>query len=424
MSRPSPRQTFVPGARDTDFPIQNLPYGVFRAAGRAPRLGVAIGGLILDLLVLDDLGLLRDLPCEERPWRGENLNGLLARGPALWSALRARLTQLLDVERAELRDNSTWRQAALLAQNEVEMLLPAAIGDYTDFYASRQHATNVGIMFRGKENALMPNWLHLPVGYHGRASSVVASGAPVRRPMGQTEAPDGGRPLFGPSRLLDIELEAGFLLGPGNAMGQPIPLREAGGHLFGMVLVNDWSARDVQKWEYQPLGPFLAKNFATTLSPWVVPMEALEPFRCPGPEQIDPEPLPYLRQDTPRLWDVELEVWLSTARMPEPVRIICSNLRHLYWGPEQMVAHHTVTGCNLRPGDLIATGTISGPEKSSFGSLLELTWRGTEPLQLPNGETRRFLEDGDTVIIRGQARGDGWRIGFGEARGTILPALG
>ncbi len=424
MSRQSTRDTFVPGARDTDFPIQNLPYGVFHAPGRPARLGVAIGDQVLDLFALDELGLLKDLPCGDRPWREGSLNALLAQGPALWSALRARLAALLDAENPELRDNSAWRQAVLLPQSQVALLMPAAIGDYTDFYASRHHATNVGIMFRGRDNALMPNWLHLPVGYHGRASSVVLSGTSVRRPMGQTEAPEGGFPLFGPSRLLDIELEAGFLLGPGNALGQPIPVREAGGQLFGMVLVNDWSARDVQKWEYQPLGPFLAKNFATTISPWVVPMEALEPFRCAGPEQEDPQPLPYLRQENPRLWDVELYVLLATARMPEPVRIVGSNLRHLYWGPEQMVAHHTVTGCNLRPGDLIATGTISGPEKSSFGSLLELTWRGTEPLQLPNGETRRFLEDGDTVIIRGQARGDGWRIGFGEARGTILPALG
>jgi fumarylacetoacetase len=416
------RRSFVEGAQETDFPIQNLPYGVFRAPGQEPRLGVAIGDRVLDLAALDEAGLLDGLPGGARPWRAGSLNPLLAAGPLVWKALRARLAELLDERCPELRDRASLRDAALRPLAGVELLLPAEIGDYTDFYASRQHATNVGIMFRGKENALMPNWLHLPVGYHGRASSVVASGTPVRRPWGQTEAPEGGRPLFGPSRLLDIELEAGFLVGQGNALGEPVPVGDAQGHLFGMVLVNDWSARDVQKWEYQPLGPFLAKNFATTISPWVVPLEALEPFRCAGEPQVDPEPLPYLRQPGPRLWDVELEVWLATARMPEPVRIIASNLRHLYWGPAQMLAHHTVTGCNLRPGDLLASGTISGPEKSSFGSLLELTWRGTEPLSLPNGETRRFLEDGDTVIIKGRAQGKGWHLGFGEARGTILPA--
>jgi len=416
------RRSFVEGAQATDFPLQNLPCGVFRASGNGPRLGVAIGDHVLDLTALDEGGLLRGLPGEGRPWRAANLNPLLEAGPVVWKALRARLLELLDERCPELRDDQPLRDAALLAQRDVELLLPAHIGDYTDFYASRQHATNVGIMFRGKENALMPNWLHLPVGYHGRASSVVVDGTPVRRPCGQTEAPEGGRPLFGPSRLLDIELEMGFLVGQGNALGEPVPVGSATGHVFGMVLVNDWSARDVQKWEYQPLGPFLAKNFATTISPWVVPLEALEPFRCAGEPQDDPRPLPYLRQEEPRLWDVELEVWLATARMPEPARIIASNLRHLYWGPAQMLAHHTVTGCNLRPGDLLASGTISGAEKSSFGSLLELTWRGTEPLVLPSGETRRFLEDGDTVILRGRAQGPGWRIGFGEARGTILPA--
>lgn len=423
------QRSFVEGAQETDFPIQNLPYGLFRPApdgsllGGLPRVGVAIGDQVLDLAILEEAGCFENVRIKGlRVFARDGLNTLMAEDPKVWKALRARLTELLDERNPELRDKAGLREAALRPLASVTLDLPARIGDYTDFYASRQHATNVGEMFRGKDNALLPNWLHLPVGYHGRASSVVLSGTPVRRPVGQSELPEGGKPGFGPCRQLDIELEAGFFTGPGNALGEAVPVEAAGGHIFGMVLVNDWSARDIQKWEYQPLGPFLAKNFATTISPWVVPLEALEPFRCAGPAQDDPQPLPYLRQSGPRLWDVELEVWLQAAGLEEPVRIIRSNLRHLYWGPEQMLAHHTVTGCNLRPGDLLATGTISGPEKESFGSLLELCWRGSQPLVLPNGATRTFLEDGDTIILRGRAQGQGWRIGFGEARGTILPA--
>lgn len=417
-------RTFIPGAQATDFPIQNLPYGVFTPqAGAAPRVGVAIGDQILDLAALEEAGWLDGLGLPHRSvFSSGSLNAFMALGPVAWAAVRARLTHLLREDQAELRDHSAMRAAALHPMTGARLHLPAVIGDYTDFYSSRDHATNVGVMFRGKENALMPNWLHLPVGYHGRASSVVPSGTPVRRPSGQMEAPEGGRPLFGPCRLLDIELEMGFFIGAGNTLGSPVPIAQAREQIFGLVLVNDWSARDIQKWEYQPLGPFLAKNFATTISPWVVPLAALEPFRCAGPVQDDPEPLPYLLQPGAGAYDVELEVWLSTARMPEPVRIVDSNMRHLYWSMEQQLAHHTITGCNLRPGDLLASGTISGPEKSSRGSLLELTWRGTEPLELPSGETRRFLEDGDTITIRGKAQGDGWRIGFGEATGTILPA--
>jgi len=418
------RRSFIAGAQETDFPIQNLPYGVFTPAGQArARVGVAIGNQVLDLGVLEEAGLLDHpaLPGRET-FRQGTLNAFMALGPAAWAALRARVGDLLCEDNARLRDDQSLRDAALHPLSDIALHLPAAIGDYTDFYSSRDHATNVGVMFRGKENALMPNWLHLPVGYHGRASSVVPSGTPVRRPSGQMEAPEGGYPIFGPCRLLDIELEMGFFIGHGNVLGESVAIADAREHIFGLVLVNDWSARDIQKWEYQPLGPFLAKNFATTISPWVVPLAALEPFRCAGPAQNDPEPLPYLRQADLGAHDVELEVWLRTARMKEPVRIVTSNLKHLYWSMEQQLAHHTVTGCNLRPGDLLASGTISGPDKQSRGSLLELTWRGTEPLELPGGETRRFLEDGDTVIIRGRAQGPGWRIGFGEATGTILPA--
>jgi fumarylacetoacetase len=304
----------------------------------------------------------------------------------------------------------------------VEMLLPARIGDYTDFYSSREHATNVGIMFRGKENALMPNWLHLPIAYHGRASSIVVSGTAFHRPCGQTQPVESEPPVFGASRMMDIELEVGFLVGPGNERGTPVPADQAREHIFGFVLVNDWSARDIQKWEYQPLGPFLAKNFATSISPWVVTLEALEPFVCDGPAQ-DPEPLPYLRTRGGQTWDIELDVLLKTPGMAKGQRIVRSNFRHLYWNVSQQLAHHTVNGCDLRPGDLLASGTISGPEKSSFGSLMELTWRGTEPLMLKDGEERKFLQDGDSITITGRCQAEGAvPIGFGEVEGTVLPA--
>ncbi len=302
--------------------------------------------------------------------------------------------------------------------------LPAAIGDYTDFYSSREHATNIGVMLRGKDNALQPNWLHIPVGYHGRASSVVVSGTDVRRPNGQTKPPDADQPIFGPSRLMDFELEMGFFVGPGNRLGENIPIDEAPEHIFGMVLVNDWSARDIQAWEYVPLGPFLSKNFATSISPWVVTMDALEPFRCPGPAQTDPEVFPYLKSPDDRAYDIHLEVALQSLKMAAPDRVATSNLRYMYWNVCQQLAHHTINGCNAQPGDLCGSGTISGPEKHERGSMMELSWRGAEPIRLSNGEERKFLADGDTVIMTGWCERDGIRVGFGEVRGTLLPATG
>jgi fumarylacetoacetase len=302
------------------------------------------------------------------------------------------------------------------------MLLPAAIGDYTDFYSSREHATNVGVMFRSPDNALQPNWLHLPVGYHGRSSSVVVSGTDVRRPMGQTKADDADNPTYGPSRLMDFELEMGFFVGPGNPLGEPIPIADATDHIFGMVLVNDWSARDIQKWEYVPLGPFLGKNFATSISPWVVTMDALEPFRCAGPAQEDPEPLEYLASPGDCAYDIHLEVQLESEMMTDPVTIATSNFRYMYWSICQQLAHHTVNGCNARPGDLYGSGTISGPEQHERGSMLELSWRGTEVIELPNGEERKFLADGDTVTMTGWCEKNGIKVGFGEVTGTLLPA--
>jgi len=314
---------------------------------------------------------------------------------------------------------------ALWPQASSVMCLPAQIGDYTDFYSSRVHATNVGIMFRDPANALLPNWLHLPVGYHGRSSSVVVSGTPVRRPCGQIKADDKEPPAWDTSKNLDFELEMAFFVGPGNEMGTSIPIAEAEDHIFGIVIMNDWSARDIQKWEYVPLGPFLAKSMATTISPWVVPLDALEPFRLAAPlyPQVDPVPLPYLRDPNAAFYDVKLEVTLKSAKMAEPQVICESNMKHLYWSMKQQLTHHASNGCPMRPGDLCGSGTISGPEPTEFGSMLELCWKGTKPMKLSSGEERKFLANGDTVCMRAYCEGPGYRIGFGKCEGTVLPAL-
>ncbi len=418
----------------TDFPIQNLPFGVFarRGSGDRPRVGVAIGDLILDIAACEAAGLITGAAAAAaRDCGAESLNALMARGRADWIALRHAVFALLDAD-APGADEAQDRVAPFLVpQTDAEMDLPAAVGDYTDFYASVHHATNVGRMMR-PDNPLLPNYKHVPIGYHGRASSLVISGTPVRRPWGQTKPDGADAPVFGPSRRLDYELEVGVFIGPGNDLGVPIPIDAIDDHLFGLCLVNDWSARDVQAWEYQPLGPFLAKNFGTTLSPWVVTMEALEPFRVAPAARPDgdPAPLPYLvgAEDRARgAFDVSLEVLISTARMREqalpPQRLSASNLQDLYWTMGQMAAHHASNGCNLRPGDLLASGTVSGASKDARGCLLELTWRGAEPFTLPSGEERRFLEDGDEVILRGTCRRPGAApIGFGECQGVVLPA--
>jgi len=406
------------------FPIQNLPWGVFSPGpDDVPRCGTRIGDVVVDLAGLQAAGLLDGTGLPDGVFDRPALNGFMALPTAVRRAARARISELLRADTPDLRDSEDLRGRLLHPHDRVTMHLPVAIGDYTDFYSSREHATNVGTMFRGKENALMPNWLHLPVGYHGRASSVVLDGTPVRRPCGQMLPPDADQPVFGPCRLLDFELEMGFFTcGPGNPLGEPIPVEAADDHIFGLVLVNDWSARDIQKWEYQPLGPFNAKNFATSISAWIVPYEALQPFRCDPPAQDDPTPLDYLRFGGNSGYDVNLEVSLQGAEMTSPVKICHSNLRYMYWTVQQQLAHHTVTGCNVRPGDLMASGTISGPDRSSYGSLLELSWRGTEPVDLGAGETRKFLQDGDTVIMTGWCQGDGYRVGFGTVAGEVLPA--
>lgn len=414
--------SFVPVDADSHFPLQNLPYGVFSPAdGGPPRCGVRLGEHVVDLAGLQAAGLLGVSGLPAGVFGATVLNGFMALPGAVRRATRARLSELLRADVATLRDEAALRARVVLPLGSVVLHLPVRIGDYTDFYSSRDHATNVGVMFRGPENALMPNWLHLPVGYHGRASSVVVSGTPVRRPRGQMLPAGATQPVFGPCRLLDFELEMGFFVaGPGNALGEPIAVTAADDHIFGLVLVNDWSARDIQAWEYQPLGPFNAKNFATSISPWVVPYEALQPFRLPPPIQ-DPEPLPYLRGAGLGGYDIRLEVTLQPAG-GRPQTICRSNTKHLYWTMQQQLAHHTVTGCNLRSGDLLASGTISGPEKASWGSLLELTWRGRDPIALAGGGERTFLADGDQVAITGWCQGEGYRVGFGEVVGEVLPA--
>lgn len=383
---------------------------------------MAIGDQILDLSIIRHLFTGPILSKHQDVFVQPTLNNFMALGQGAWKEARAHLQTLLSAGHARLRDDQELRKRAFVPQAQATMHLPAAIGDYTDFYSSRQHASNVGIMFRGKENALMPNWLHLPVGYHGRASSIVVSGTPIRRPLGQMRLDDTKPPVYGPSKLLDIELEMAFFVGPGNNLGEPIPIAKAHEHIFGMVLMNDWSSRDIQRWEYVPLGPFLGKSFATTISPWVVTMDALMPFVIPNPEQ-DPKPLPYLRHDQPYTFDINLSVSLKGENMIQPFPIIQSNFKHMYWTMLQQLAHHTVNGCNLRPGDLLASGTISGPEPESFGSMLELSWRGTQAIELGYGNSRRFLHDGDEVIITGHCQGNGYRVGFGQCSGKVLPAL-
>lgn len=420
--------------RGADFPIQNLPFGIFRRAGtrEAPRVGVAIGAAILDIAACLAAGLFDGDSAARAAATAcamPTLNELMSRGPSARRALRQALSALLADSVAAHRRQIA--EHALVPQQEAELFLPAQIGDYTDFYASVHHATNVGSMFR-PDQPLLPNYKWVPIGYHGRASSIVVSGTPVRRPVGQRKGPNDEVPSVGPSRSLDYELELGAFVGTGNALGEPIPMAQADDHLFGLCLLNDWSARDLQAWEYQPLGPFLAKNFASTISPWVVTLEALEPFRAPLAPRAegDPAPLPYLtdRADQERGgFAITVETWLRTARMQEAgepaVRITQGQATDLYWSMAQMLVHHASNGCNLRPGDLLGSGTISGPSPESRGCLLELTWRGAEPITLPNGETRAFLHDGDELQITAFAERDGAvRIGFGVCTGVVLPA--
>lgn len=413
-------RSWVEVAADSDFPIQNLPFGVFRTDDLAPRLCTAIGDQVADLLVLAEHGFFEDLEIDLSVFSNAYLNDFIALGKEKTRAVRWRLSQILDQDLDEW-DASELAEFFLHRQSEVQMLMPVHVGDYTDFYSSKEHATNVGSMFRDPDNALLPNWLHLPVAYHGRASSIVVSDTPIYRPKGQTLPAGAERPVFGPSRLLDFELEMAFVIGKSTEMGQSVGVQEAEDYIFGMLIFNDWSARDIQKWEYVPLGPFLGKNFASTVSPWVVTLDALEPLRTSGPAQ-DPLPLPYLRSEGERSFDLQLEVQIQPEG-GEASTVCHSNFKYLYWNMSQQLAHHTVNGCNIQIGDLCASGTISGPSPDTFGSMLELSWRGTKPLTLSDGSQRTFLQDGDTVIMRAYGERNGIRIGFGEARTKVLPAI-
>ena len=412
-----------------DFPIQNLPFGIFSEARDArPRVGVAIGDAIVDLAALRAAGHLEldggiDAGEREDVFARASLNAFITLGRDAWRGVRMQLSMLLDAANPALRDDAALRERVLVPMQSATMHLPVDIPGYTDFYSSKEHATNVGSMFRDPKNALLPNWSEMPIGYNGRASSVVVSGTSVRRPMGQLKLPDHERPIYGACRKLDIELETGFIVGRGNALGEPIACDDAQDHIFGMVLLNDWSARDIQQWEYVPLGPFNAKSFATTISPWIVTLDALEPFRVAQPEQT-PEPLPYLRHAGQHAFDVALEVRLRPDGTDCATTIARTNFRHMYWTMAQQLAHHTVSGCNTRVGDLMGSGTISGPTPDSFGSLLELTWNGARPIELDSGGTRTFIVDGDELTLAGWCQGDGYRVGFGTCVGKILPAQG
>ncbi|SFP77593.1 fumarylacetoacetase [Tranquillimonas alkanivorans] len=405
-------KSWVDSANDPNgpFPVNNLPFGVFSNGG-APRCCTAIGDKVLDLHALEQAGLLPESGFDQPA-----LNTFMEKGPKAWADVRAKLTDLLS----EGSDKAEEVTKALHDREKVTMHLPFKVAEYTDFYAGKQHAFNVGTMFRGPENALPPNWLHIPIGYNGRASTVVVSGTDVRRPVGQTKAPDADAPGFGPCKRLDIELEMGAVVGQPSQMGEPISVDRADEMIFGYVLLNDWSARDLQAWEYQPLGPFQAKAFATSIGPWVVTKAALEPFRVSTPEREKPL-LPYIQDTGPMLYDIDLSVTMAPDG-GEPTTITRTNYREMYYSAAQQLAHHASSGCKMNVGDLLGSGTISGPEKDSFGSLLELTWGGKEPVTLDGGQTRSFIEDGDTLTLHGHAQGEGYRIGFGDCAGKIVPA--
>lgn len=406
--------TWVNVPADSDFSIYNLPFGIFSTTTRTPRVGVAIGDQIVDLQEVAKQGLLENWAPDQSVFSEKSLNRFIALGKTATSAIRLKLQDLLTDDRSSLKQTPS----VFVPQSEATMHLPVEVGDYTDFYSSIEHATNVGKMFRDPANALLPNWKHLPVGYHGRASSIVVSGTPIQRPSGQVLPKGADQPVFQPSARLDFELEMAFIIGKESKLGQPISTTAAADYIFGLALFNDWSARDIQQWEYVPLGPFLGKNFGSSMSPWVVTLEALEPFKINGPEQ-EPAVLPYLQFEGPWNFDVALEVGIQPSNSTETI-VSKSNYKFMYWNMLQQLAHHTINGCNVRIGDVMASGTISGPEEGSFGSMLEIAWMGTKPIQMADGSTRTFLQDGDRVIMRGFAQNTEIRVGFGTVEGTII----
>jgi len=413
------RKTWLPIPQNSDFPIQNIPFGVFLTRDDIITIGTRIGDHAIDLGALHQLGYFEGIPLTDDIFLQDTLNDFISDGKKTWRLVRNQISAIFEKNNPTLRDNEAHRKIVLFTLDEIEMQLPVQIGDYTDFYSSKEHATNVGMMFRDPENALLPNWLHIPVGYHGRSSSIVASGTPIHRPLGQTMPAGASTPVFGPSKLVDFELEMAFITTDANNLGEPIPITDAEDYIFGLVLFNDWSARDMQKWEYVPLGPFLAKNFASSMSPWIVTLDALEPFRVESPKQ-NPTPLPYLQQEGKRSFDIHLEVDL-TPENSTPTTITKSNFKYMYWTMAQQLTHHTSNGCNVNSGDMMGSGTISGPTPDSYGSMLELAWQGTKPLQLNDGNERKSIQNGDTVTIRGFCDNGGSRIGFGEVTTKLLP---
>lgn len=414
-------KSWVPTPENTDFSLQNLPFGIIKNNQLSPRVASRIGDFAIDLKTLFEQGYLENLPFELADFDAEFLNRLMKKGKSATRELRNRLSHLLDENQPDLKQHAQHAAQVLIPIDEITMCMPVQIGDYTDFYSSREHATNVGTMFRDPTNALLPNWLWIPVGYHGRSSSVILSGEPVIRPKGQIKPNPEEPPIYAPCRNLDFELETGFITFDGKPLGQSISTAEAEEFIFGMVLFNDWSARDIQTWEYVPLGPFLAKNFASSISAWIVTLDALQPFKVKGPEQ-NPEVLSYLACEQDFAYDIQLQVAIQPENATETT--ICnSNFKHMYWNMSQQLAHHTVNGCNVRCGDLMGSGTISGPTPDSYGSMLELAWKGTKPLKMSDGTERKFIQDGDTVIMRGYCKNGTVRVGFGEVAGKIIPAL-
>jgi fumarylacetoacetase len=413
-------KSWIEVGKDSDFPIQNIPFGIFRTAGSFPRAATRVGDTVIDLKGLADARLLDGLDIDPSVFSGSSLNDFIALGKTSWKKLRKRLTELFGLSNTSLQDHTAIRSKVLFPVSSVEMMMPVEVGDYTDFYSSIEHARNVGMMFRDPANALLPNWRHLPVGYHGRSSSIVVSGTPIHRPKGQTKPDGAASPEFGPTRQLDFELEVAFITGKKTHLGDSISTADAEDHIFGMVLFNDLSARDIQKWEYVPLGPFLGKNFGSVISPWIVTLDALELFRVPGPKQ-EPDVLPYLSFSGSHNFDIHLDVFIKPDKQDE--MLVChSNYQYMYWNIAQQLAHQTVNGCNINVGDMYASGTLSGPSPDSFGSMLELTWNGTRPLKMPDGSFRSFIDDHDTIIIHGYGIKNGGRIGFGEASVKILPS--
>lgn len=413
-------KSWIEVPENSDFPIQNIPFGIATVAGDTARVVSRIGDKVIDLKVLYDFGYLADLHFALEDFDTDVLNNMMRNGKSGTRNLRNRISELFEVSNNELRNNKNHLEQALIDIDAVEMLLPVRVGDYTDFYSSEQHAYNVGCMFRDPNNALLPNWKHIPVGYHGRASSIVVSGTPFHRPKGQQKPSEDESPVYGPCKLLDFELEMAFVTYQGKELGDTISTDEADDYIFGLTLFNDWSARDIQKWEYIPLGPFLAKNFASHTSPWIVTLDALIPFRVSGPVQ-DPKVLPYLEYSGDKHIDINLQVSIVPENGLEK-EVSNSNYRHMYWNMNQQLAHHTVNGCNINAGDMMASGTISGPEEGMYGSMLEISWKGTKPVSMPDGTERKFIQDNDTVVMRGYSQKDGVRIGFGEVKAKLLPA--